>query len=620
MTVRQWSIGLRLGALLGLVVHLGALASAAANDEASEARLKRDITFLASDECEGRGPGTKGIDKAADYIAAEFKKAGLKPGGVAGGYFQPFPHFGAGKLRSRGSLTLHGPQGQVIPLEAGVDFEVTGGSGPGKLEAPLVFAGFGAIAPEEKYDDYKDLDVAGKVVVVIRRVPRWDNKHVPLGGTEEAKTALAELLRKFANAEAHRAAAVLLVNDASELAGGDKLKKFETLKETGVSIPVLHVRRSLLDPILRSSLGEGLKDLEHAISGDLRPRGAPLRGWTARLEAPVDRTTFSLKNVIGVLEGSGPLANETVVVGAHYDHLGYGGTRSSLAKDRTKKQIHPGADDNGSGTTAVLELARRFAEIPNRKGRRLVFMTFSGEELGLLGSAHYCNKEPLFPLKDTVAMVNLDMVGRLSDKAKKLLVEGVQAGKGFDELIERFNKKHGFQLTKHPGSSPYSDHASFYRKRIPVLFLWTGTHSDYHRPGDTADKINVPGMRRITDLAEDLVAYFATVAERPQYTAIKGGGTTGPPRGKGPTLGIAPGDYDAGPDAPKGLLVGQVIEGRPADKAGMKAGDLIVEIAGKQITNIATYMAVMGAQNAGSEIEVGVLRNGKKLTLKVTPQ
>ncbi len=617
MSVRQWLRGLCLGAAAAFLA-LAAGQGYGANKEASEARMRRDIFFLASDECEGRGPGTKGIDRAAYYIANEFKKAGLKPGGRNGSYFQPFTiSAGAGKLNGRGSLTLRGPQGQVIHLKPGVDFEVTGGSGGGKADAPLVFAGFGVVGPQVKYDDYKGLDVAGKVVVLIRRVPRWDSKDAPFGGSEQNKMGLAALLPKFAQAEARRAAAVLLVNDSSNEKDGDKLNDFEALSGAGgVSIPVLHVRRSVLDPVLRSSLGEGLSDLEKDISRDLTPRGAPLRGWSARLTAPVERTTFALKNVIGVLEGAGPLAKETVMVGAHYDHLGYGGY-GSLAKDRTKKEIHHGADDNGSGTTTVLELARRFAAIKNRQGRRLVFMTFSGEERGLLGSLHYCDKEPLFPLESTVAMVNLDMVGRLSDTDKKLIVEGVQAGKGFDELIGRFNKKYGFQLTKKSGGSGYSDHASFYRQKVPVMFLWTGTHADYHRPSDTADKINVPGMRRIADLAEDLLAYFATVGERPEYTAIKGGGGSGPARGKGPTLGIVP-QYDDAPNAPKGLLVSQVIDGRPAAKAGLKAGDLIVEINDRQITNIATYMAVMGAQQPGGTIAVGVMRGGKRLTLKAT--
>jgi Iap family predicted aminopeptidase len=332
----------------------------------------------------------------------------------------------------------------------------------------------------------------------------------------------------------------------------------------------------------------------------------------------VERTIIPVKNVIGVLEGSGPLAKETIVVGAHYDHLGYGG-RGSLAKNKTEKAIHHGADDNASGTTAVIELARRFGSMKNREGRRLVFMTFSAEESGLLGSAHYCNKQPLFALADTAAMVNLDMVGRLRpDKTTnkdRLIVEGVGTAKGFEALVDKLNGNPGFTYTKRAGSPPYSDNDSFYRKGIPVLFFWTDTHEDYHRPSDTADKINFAGMRKITDLAENVVAHLATVAERPQYVKVASSmKMAGGP--KGPRLGIVP-NYDEGKP---GVMVASLVDGGAAAKAGLKAADLIVEIAGQKVTNISTYMAVMGQQKAGQAIDVVVIRDEKKVTLKVTPQ
>jgi hypothetical protein len=614
MAVRQcFAAGLRFLALLGLLMLAGAPAGAARNNEASESRLKRDITFLASDECEGRGPGTKGIDKAADYIAAEFKKAGLKPGGPGGSWFQPFTiNLGASRMNEPAVLHLRGPQGQEIELQPGRDFEVTAGSGPGAVSAPLVFAGFGATAPGINYDDYKDLDVAGKVVVLLRRVPRWANQDAPFDGKN--RDTHAGLLNKYANAERHRAAAVLLVNDASEEAGGDELLPFNFFGGGGGSIPVLHVRRHVLDPVLLSSLGVGLGALEQDINRDLKPRSTPLKGWTARLDAKVERKSVAVKNVIGVLEGSGPLAKETVVVGAHYDHLGYG-PYGSLSKDRTP-QIHHGADDNGSGTTSVLELARRFAEIPNRKGRRLVFMTFSGEERGLLGSRHYC-KEPVFPLGDTVAMVNLDMVGRLDPQKAKLIVEGLGTAKEFEPLIDKLNEKHGFELSKQKGGTGPSDHDSFYRKNIPVFFFWTGIHKDYHRPSDTSDKINVQGMRKIADLAEEVIAQLAAEEKRPTFVAVatpfkKGqGGRTNTPR-----LGVQP-SYE---DDKEGILLDGVAKDGPAEKAGLKAGDRIIELAGRAVRNLEGMVAIMATQERGRPMDVTILRNGKKLTLKVTPQ
>jgi C-terminal processing protease CtpA/Prc len=244
-------------------------------------------------------------------------------------------------------------------------------------------------------------------------------------------------------------------------------------------------------------------------------------------------------------------------------------------------------------------------------------MTFSAEELGLLGSRHYCNKEPLFPLADTVAMVNLDMVGRLpldkETKKGKLIVEGMGTAKSFEKLIDKLNSD--FLLTKKKGGTGPSDHDSFYRKKIPVVFLWTGLHSDYHRPGDTSDKINVGGMRQIADLAEKVILSLAEDPERPEYVQVASSFSSSAGRG-GPKLGIMP-NYD---ENKEGVLIGGVADDGPAAKGGLKAGDLIVELAGKSIKNLNTYMVIMAQQRSGETLDVGVLRDGKKLMLKVVPQ
>jgi hypothetical protein len=605
---------LSVAALAGFLILAGAYAGV--TDDAIEARLRRDITFLASDECEGRGPGTKGIDKAAAYIAAKFEKAGLKPGGPGGSYFQPFTVSGDAKLGKPNYLRLRGPLGQEIELRAGVDFQVMGLSGTGKVSAPLVFAGYGIKAAKPDYDDFKGIDVAGKIVIVIRKTPRYVNKDAPAGDLRDNH---ATLDRKQAVPQTHKAAAVLLVNDRAE--EGDKLMAFGDIAGLGSpnGIPALQVRRAVVDPILQSSLGKDLKEIEVAIDRDLKPRSAPLPGWTADLETHVTRAAIPVKNVIGMVEGSGPLADETVVIGAHYDHLGYGG-RNSLAKNKGKKEIHHGADDNGSGTTTIMELARRFAQMSPRPGRRLVFIAFSAEEMGLLGSKHYCNKQPLFPLADTVAMVNLDMVGRLSQDPKtkkdKLLVEGIGTAKEFAQLIDKLNSSSGFQLIKKQGGTGPSDHDSFYRKKIPVVFIWTGQHKDYHRPSDTADKINVPGMRRVAGLAEKVIDHLATEKSRPEYVYVKSTLPSSGSSGKIPRLGIMP-NYE---EEKEGVLVGGVSDDGPAAKAGIKTGDQIVELAGKRVSNLQVYMVLMGEQRRGQAIEIGIVRDGKKMTLKVVPQ
>jgi len=600
----------RLLTALGIVAL--AVATAFGGDDAVQERMKKDLFFLASDECEGRGIDTQGINKAADYIVNELKQAGLKPGGKNGAFFQPFSvSQGDGEVKGVNTLTLRGPGGKTIELKIDRDFKVLPLSASGTVTAPLVFAGYGLTVPSANYDDFKGIDVAGKVVVVLRRVPRWDDKAAPFGGDKEA---YAGYERKIGNGELNRAAAVILVNDQSEMAAGDKFMDGKGALAAGV--PVVQLKRAQLDTMLTSGNGTPLTDLEKDIDRDLRPRSGPITGWSATLTMTVQRTTYACKNIIGVLEGSGPLAGETVVLGAHYDHLGFGG-RGSLAKDENKKQIHPGADDNASGTTTVLELARRFAAIKERKGRRLVFMLFSGEERGLLGSKHYCNKEPLFPLESTVAMVNVDMVGRLKDQEPKLWVGGVATGKGLEPLVEKLTGEFGFELKPTKAGYGPSDHDSFYRKKVPVLFLFTGYHEDYHRPTDIAARVNIPGMMKVAALTEKLVTHLATEAQQPEYVHIaapveKGGG--GPPGAK---MRLIP-DYSD--ESNKGVVVDSVVEGGPAAKGGIQPGDRIIAIKGQPTPNVNAYMATMQQQKAGVPLEVMVQRKGQEIKLTVTPE
>jgi hypothetical protein len=600
-------------AVFGLL--LSAATTTLANNEASQERMKKDIFFLASKECEGRGVDTQGINKAADYIANEFKKAGLKPGGVNGTYFQPFTISGGFTVREA-TVQLVGPLGQKIDLKMFQDYQVLDLSTSGEVTAPLVFAGYGVRLPDGSYDDFMDLegvrrrqylDVVGKIVVVLRRVPRWDNAHCAFGGNQDK---YAQFLSKLFLAKKNKAAAVLFVNDRSEAADGDR---FASFGGGAAGVPVAQLRRNILDMMLVSSWGKTLRDVEAAIDRDLKPRSAPLTGWTATMNINMKPVTYACKNIIGVLEGHGPLKDEIVVIGAHYDHWGYGGG-GSLAKDKTIKQLHPGADDNGSGTTSVMELARRFGAMKDRQGRTLVFMCYSAEERGLLGSKHYCNKEPLFPLDKTVAMVNLDMVGRLTDN--KLRAEGVGTGKGFEEMVDKLNGEFGFTLQKLKGGLGPSDHDSFCRKKIPVLFFWTGIHMDYHRPTDTADRINIAGMEKIATLAEKCIVLLATQPERPVYVQVAGGGGLGGPDNV-PRLQVK---FDYYEETTKGALIESVTEGGAGAQAGLKEGDRITAINGKATPNFTAYMEVMGTHQAGVPLDITVNRAGKEMKLKVTPQ
>jgi acetylornithine deacetylase/succinyl-diaminopimelate desuccinylase-like protein len=592
-------------------------------------RMQRDVFFLASPDCEGRGIETKGIERAANYIVESFRTSGLKPGMKDGTYFQPFSVTMSSSLGKPTTFALAGPNEMKIEPKLGVEYTPMGFSPTGRATGELVFAGFGISAPELKYDDYEGLDVEGKIVILFRRTPRYGEKgdrrfdtKVPAG--DDSHHAFFEA--KIEQAAKRKAAGLIVVNDTTGAAKTDPLQKYEfhATGTTPARFPVLSMKRSTFDEILEAGKWKSVKELEGAINDKLKPQSFELKGWSATAQVTVEKKEVKCKNIIGVLEGAGPLKDETVVIGAHYDHVGYGLWGSAGGKAASGK-IHYGADDNASGTTGLMELARRFSAQKNRQGRRLVFIAFSAEEHGLDGSRHYC-REPLFPLDSTAAMINLDMIGRtkpvpsdwlgLFEKKDRLLVYGTGTGEGFDKLVNSATKKIGLKVTKLPGGTGPSDHDSFYRKKVPVLFLYTGTHPEYHKPTDVPEKIDVPGMKKMTDFTELLLDGVLTRETKPKYVVVPGSWSdpTDPRAGRptGPRLGVAP-DYSF---EGEGLRLDGVTPGGVADKAGLKEGDIIVEVAGKPVANITGYMTAMSAQKLGTTIDVVVERKGKKLTLK----
>jgi Zn-dependent M28 family amino/carboxypeptidase len=324
------------------------------------------------------------------------------------------------------------------------------------------------------------------------------------------------------------------------------------------------------------------------------------------------------------------LKNEAIVIGAHYDHLGRGG-QGSLAVNSS--DVHHGADDNASGTAAILELARYFAKEKINK-RTLIFVAFSGEEEGLIGSKYYVNN-PVFPLEKTVAMINLDMVGRMTNR--KLTVGGIGTATEWKTLIDNKNINQNavvpggnggatnikispgplnkFDLALNEDGFGPSDHSSFYGKKIPVLFLFTGTHDDYHKPSDTADKINYAGLEEVTYFVADLVTTIDQNPQRPTYAVAKSSGMAGGRSGFNISLGTVP-SYS---DSTGGMVLDGVRDNSPAAKAGLKPGDKIVKLAGKDIRNVMDYTYILGEMKAGEEYEVVVMRGAERLTMKIVP-
>jgi hypothetical protein len=598
---------------VALVLAAGLLARAADEAASRHERILADIKHLASDELEGRGVGTTGLDRAAEYIRDQFERAGLKPPLADTGYFQPFQMPNGAKLGEPNELVLRGPDGRTIPLSLNKDFIPLASSGSGKLDAPVVFAGYSITAPEYGYDDYADVDVKGKVVLAIRREPRQSaeaDPHAPFAGNME--TQHSDLRRKAANAARRRAAAVLFVTEPHSLKSQpDELLKFGYAAELRVGkTPLVHMTRAAADAVLKSAVGKDLAQLEAAIDEDLKPQTTVLEGWRCSGEITVEQQHAEVRNVLGVLEGSGPLSEETIVIGGHYDHLGHGEAGSRAPGSR---EIHNGADDNASGTAGVIEVARRLAARREPLGRRVVFIAFTGEERGLHGSDYYV-KHPAVPIEKTVAMINLDMIGRLSDE--KLIVEGIGTAKEFTPLVESLSSERQFKLSPVQSGIGPSDHTSFCQLKVPVLFFWTGYHPDYHMPSDDWEKVSIEGLDRIAGLVEATVVSLAAAESRPTFVEVPSRMAAGPGQAGGERAYL--GSIPAFGTEVDGVLLDGVAPGGPAQKAGLRGGDIIIEIGDKPVHNLEDMELALRSFKPGNLVRIAVRRGELKVTYPVT--
>jgi hypothetical protein len=639
----------------------------------SQQRLTNSVKYLSSDELEGRGPGTDGINKAADYIASHFRRLGLKTDSYDGTPFQRFEIATDIKLGKPADnrLQLTGPSNdnetnEATDLTLGFDFNPLAIGASGECQGDLIFVGYGIQAPELDYDEYANLEVKGKVVVILRKEPQQSDADSPFDGTKSSRHATFR--SKISQAFQHGASAVIMVNDATEsakhLAGlkhalsqyagqlaaeqqlfsknenpteDDLTKHNQTLAEissnitdiaselngdgdailtfdaagnntTRKSMPVFFARRAVIEPMILQAFGKSLREIETEIDASLKPIVGAITNWTATGEASLLQTKTEVKNVVGILEGVGELKDETIVVGAHYDHLGYGGS-GSLAP--WTKEIHNGADDNSSGTSALLEIAQQLASRKTPSRRRIVFIAFSAEERGLIGSDRYV-KEPLIALHKTIAMVNLDMVGRLTDN--KLIVTGTGTSDVWEPLLDKLNETAKFEMTRKPEGVGPSDHQSFYLKDIPVLHLFTGLHEFYHRPSDDFKTINFEGMDRVTALTTEIIVSIAQADERPNFKKAEKKRNVENTGGTRPYFGSIP-DYSDNTD---GLPLTGVATNGPAEKAGIKPKDVVIGLGKYKIGGIEDFDSALRKFKAGDKVPVKVLRAGKELTLTIT--
>ena len=557
--------------------------------------LEDHVRFLSSDELKGRMTGSEGDSLAALYIRDRLQMAGLEP--LTGDGFQ---RFGVSDKVAAGKRNFLSVGGQSFDPEA--DISPFSFSETAELTAEVVFAGYGFRISNDSinWDDYRDLDVKGQWVLMLRGDPE-PNKSVsgfiPFNGDRD-KAMLAKDMG---------AAGVLMVsgpvNDNSDTFGQLSNEAWP------VGIPVLRIKRNVADRIL-SAKGKTTAGLETEINTSHRSTvfatGVEVNAGS---EVRVERS--ATRNVVMVLNGEDEnLRDEYLIIGGHYDHLGMGSS-SSRAGDTVA--VHHGADDNASGVAGFIEIAEKFALTDNGNRRSIIFAGFSGEESGLLGSKYFTENPPV-DLSKVNAMINLDMVGRLSDSGS-LQVGGIGTSPILKEMIVSLVDTNSIRLSLSEEGSGPSDHSAFYGKDIPVLFFTTGAHLDYHTPSDTWEKLNYPGMASVSDIVFNVAEKLANDESRLAFTEA------GPKqeavrtmRRQGVTLGIMP---DFAGNIKNGLRADLVTPGKPAAIGGMKKGDIITAINGKTINNIQDYMYRMGQLKHGETISIEILRNGKKEVLLI---
>ena len=558
---------------------------------------------------------------AAGFLARRFRKIGLKPLPAGGDYLQRFLITTSAKQGKRNTLHLTGAGGTgTVRLEPKKDFRPLSFSSNGEAEGGVVFAGYGITADEYGYDDYRGLDVEGKFVIVLHHEPQEHDEDGVFQGRQY--TAHSRAVNKAINAKNRGAVGLILVSDAGNHphhSGG--LLRFGTFSgPSAVGVPAIQLRIDVVDGWLKAAgRSETVQNLRETLDRDLENRSFSL-GDELRLavETEVEQVRREVANVVGYLPGRDPrLKEEYIVIGAHYDHLGMGGN-ASLA-GRGTRAVHYGADDNASGTSGLLELARRFAREKRQLARSVIFVAFAAEELGIIGSNYYTSNAPA-PLEKTVAMINLDMIGRA--KKGRLYVGGTGSSSEFRSLLEDANREVGLDLKFSISAYGASDHTSFAVKGIPVLFFFSGLHRDYHRPSDTWEKIDASQSVRVLDLVYRVAGRLNRRQERPLFVRAaeprhaaegsrSGSGSGG---GYGPYFGSVP---DFG-EVESGVRFADIRDGSPAAKAGFRAGDVLVEFDGKKIENLYDFTYALRARKPGDTVQVTVRRGEETVTAEVT--
>ena len=609
---------IRFGLIVAAVLCVGAGIAERTSAQSRASRTKAHVEALASDRLEGRLTGSAGERLAADYLISQLQRIGAKPLPGATEFRLPF-EFTAGMRDGGTTLSLSCPPADVQPrVVQGCAANVSAGaisalsfSDNGDVSGPVVFAGYGIVVPESQgfgYDSYATIDVKDKIAIVLRYFP--EDADVK---TKSILARYSDLRYKALQARQRGAKALLVVTGPRSPNAGELIPmSFDTaLSGSGiVAASITSAVAALLFNGTDHTLEESQRSLD---SANPHVSGFEIPGKVVTVHTAVVREKRTGYNIAGYLPATLPTTSTPkpwIALGAHYDHLGHGENGNSLADKSQAGRIHPGADDNASGSAAVLAIGEILSALPRRRNVLLNF--WSGEELGLIGSTAFVNAPPL-ALDQIEAYLNFDMVGRMQDNKLTLQATGTSAS--WARIIEQTNIMAGFDLLLQADPYQPTDVASFNQASVPSLAFFTGTHMDYHKPTDTADKVNYEDLDRVVEFAASISRRVGDLEQAMVFTKVEQLTDTTPRAGLRIFTGTVP-DYST---EVKGLLLSGVIGGGPAEVAGLQKGDVIVEIAGQTIANIYDYTYALEALKVNQPVKVIYLRNGERRETTLTP-
>ena len=608
-----------------LLVALLLSTSVSAQQPAVASRTRAAVEFLASDRLEGRDTGSPGERLAGDYIAMRLARAGAKPLPGRRDMFMPF-EFTAGTRDGGSTLTMRGNDASPQAFRGADQVQALSFSDDATVNAPVAFAGYGLVVPESQnfgYDSYAGIDVKDKIVLVLHYFPEDTDAK-----TKAALARYSDLRYKALAARQHGAKGLLIVIGPRSPNAGQTLRMTSDTALSGSGIPAVTISGAVANALFAGapkSLAAAQQELDSGnphVAGFALPSSIELttkvvrekqtgRNVIAYLPANAASNPESPSTSVGAGRGANPGNKPWLIVGAHYDHLGHGTRGTSLANKDEAGQIHHGADDNASGTAAVLAIAESLAKQPMRR-RNIMFTLWSGEEIGLVGSNTFIMNPPV-PLTDIAAYLNFDMVGRMQNN--RLAVDGTGSSEVWPRILERANVAAGFDLNISPDPYQPTDSSNFNQSGLPTLFFTTGSHPDYHRPSDTADKIDYEDLDRVADFAVAVIQAVGDADMPPAFTKVDPPQTGATLAGVRVTTGTIP-DYTT---EAKGLLLAGVVGGGPAEKAGLMKGDIIIEIAGQSITNIYDYTFALELLKPDTPVKVVFTRNGQRREVELTP-